>query len=301
MAVPDFQSIMRPLLEFASDQQIHSIQDAYEDLAEFFRLTAEDLEKRVPSGQQPTFKNRLSWANTYLKKAGLLEAPKRGHFKITELGMDVLTDAPERIDINFLSQFKDFIEFRDKRSKTASADPDSEIALDEGTPQETFDASYRSIRNEIETELLETLKTITPARFEKIVVDLLVKMGYGGSREDAGERIGRSGDEGIDGTINEDKLGLDVVYIQAKRWQDTVGRPEIQKFAGALQGQRARKGVFITTSGFSPQAYDFVSNIESKIILINGQEFAEYMYDYNIGLSITETYEIKKIDSDYFE
>jgi restriction system protein len=220
--------------------------------------------------------------------------------EITELGMDVLRQGPERINIRFLSQFDSFRDFKVRKSETAAGIAE-DTDLSDNTPEETLTSVYAAIRDEIETELLDLVKSVSPARFERIVVDVLVKMGYGGSRIDAGQAIGRSGDEGIDGIINEDKLGLDVVYIQAKRWEGTVSRPEIQKFAGALQGKRARKGVFITTSDFSAQAREFVSNIDNKIILIDGQQLARYMFEYNVGTLVTDTYEIKKTDADYFE
>jgi restriction system protein len=199
-----------------------------------------------------------------------------------------------------LSQFDSFRDFKVRKSETAAGIAE-DTDLSDNTPEETLTSVYAAIRDEIETELLDLVKSVSPARFERIVVDVLVKMGYGGSRIDAGQAIGRSGDEGIDGIINEDKLGLDVVYIQAKRWEGTVSRPEIQKFAGALQGKRARKGVFITTSDFSAQAREFVSNIDNKIILIDGQQLARYMFEYNVGTLVTDTYEIKKTDADYFE
>jgi restriction system protein len=300
MAVPDFQTIMRPLLEFAGDGEAHSLQESYVALAHRFDLNQDDLDELLPSGRQTTFTNRVSWASTYLKKAELLSAPKRGYMEITELGMDVLRQGPERINIRFLSQFDSFRDFKVRKSETAAGIAE-DTDLSDNTPEETLTSVYAAIRDEIETELLDLVKSVSPARFERIVVDVLVKMGYGGSRIDAGQAIGRSGDEGIDGIINEDKLGLDVVYIQAKRWEGTVSRPEIQKFAGALQGKRARKGVFITTSDFSAQAREFVSNIDNKIILIDGQQLARYMFEYNVGTLVTDTYEIKKTDADYFE
>jgi restriction system protein len=239
-----------------------------------------------------------------LKKAGLLETPKRGIFQITERGKKVLSDNPEYINIRFLDQFPEHLEFRTKKSTNndnASVEIIEELADIDTTPQESIERGYQQIRKEIELEILNRVKSCSPDFFERLVVDLLIKMGYGGSRRDAGKAIGKSSDGGIDGIIKEDKLGLDIVYIQVKRWDSTVvGRPEIQKFVGALHGQRARKGVFITTSRFSQEAKDYVVVIDSKIVLIDGQELAQLMIDNNVGVSIVSIYEIKKIDSDYF-
>jgi restriction system protein len=300
MAIPDYQSIMLPLLKYASDGQKHSLREAIETLALQFNLTEDERKELLPSGQQPIFDNRLGWARTYLKKAGLLESPKRGFFQITAQGIDVLSQAPEEINVQFLNQFPEFINFTNAKKQNDNSEFAIEVNPDT-TPQDSIESGYQKIRKELELELLNTVKTISADFFETLVVDLLVKMGYGGSRRDAGKAIGKSGDGGIDGIIKEDKLGLDIVYIQAKRWDTTVvGRPEIQKFVGALHGQRARKGVFITTSKFSQEAREYVSIIDSKIVLIDGQELAQLMIDNNIGVSTVSIYEIKKIDSDYF-
>ena len=232
--------------------------------------------------------------------SGLIYDTRRSHFKITERGIDVLKQNPEGINIKFLRQFPEYLEFRGKNNQTIVSDSKEETAISE-TPDEQLEAGFLKIRKSLEQELLSKLKTINPYFFERIVVELLVKMGYGGSIQDAGQAIGKSGDEGIDGIIKEDKLGLDVIYIQAKRWEGVVGRPELQKFVGALAGQRAKKGVFITTSNFTKEAIAYTTQMDTKIVLIDGEKLSQYMIDYNLGVSVQSTYEVKKIDSDYFE
>ncbi len=298
MAIPNYQTIMLPLLEHIADQKEYAMRDIYDSLAEKFNLTPEERKELLPSGQQALFDNRAGWARTYLKKAGLLESPKRSYIKITGRGLDVLKQNPSEIDVKFLSQFPEFVEFQ-KGKKGNGTKTDKPIKPD-ATPEETLEFAYQEIRKELSQELLSNIKNCSPIFFERLVVELLVKMGYGGSLFDAGKAIGRSGDEGIDGVIKEDKLGLDAIYIQAKRWSAVVGRPEIQKFAGALQGQKAKKGVFITTSSFTKEAMEFVDKIENKVILINGDRLTELMIDYGVGVSTANTYEIKKVDSDYF-
>ena len=261
----------------------------------------------LPSGTAPLFDNRIGWARTYLKQAGLLTSPKRGIFQITERGRSLLSKAPAQITVATLDQFDEFRAFRARRRDTSAGvsssiqQPAEEESSATQTPEDQLAFAYRRLRSELELDLLEQVKSVTPAFFERLVIDLLVGMGYGGSRQDAGRAIGKSGDGGIDGIIKEDKLGLDVIYVQAKRWEGTVGRPEIQKFAGALQGQRANKGVFITTSSYSREAVDFASLINAKIILIDGQQLAAMMIDHNVGVSTIGMYELKKIDADYFD
>lgn len=300
MTVPDYQSIMLPLLQFASDDKEHSLREAIESLANIFQLTKEERKDLLPSGRQATFDNRVGWARTYLSKGGLLDSTRRGYFRITNLGFEILAKKPKRIDAKYLKQFPSFVEFikpkNDKEADITVLD-DTESTQ---TPEEIIEAAYQRVRQDLADELLETVKGCSSAFFEQLVIDLLVKMGYGGTRKDAGEAIGGSGDEGIDGIIKEDRLGLDIVYIQAKRWENTVTRPEIQKFAGALQGQRARKGIFITTANFSDGAKQYVFMIDSKIVLIDGNTLAQLMIDYNIGVAPFATYEMKRIDSDYF-
>jgi restriction system protein len=299
MAIPDYQSLMLPVLKLAGDGQEHSLRQAIETLADQFQLTEEERRQLLPSGRQPAFDNRVGWARTYLKKAGLLQSPRRAYFSITQRGSDVLEENPPEINAAFLRRYPEFVEFtRPKRKKPGDAERplDQEIQ----TPEEDIEAAYESLREALAIELLDTIKSCSPAFFERLVIDLLLKMGYGGTREDAGQAVGRSGDGGIDGIIKEDRLGLDTVYIQAKKWEATVGRPEIQKFAGALLGQRARRGVFITTSDFTQAARDYLSRIDSTIILIDGTTLTRLMIDFDIGVTGVATYELKRVDSDYF-
>ncbi|HVB73566.1 MAG TPA: restriction endonuclease [Ktedonobacteraceae bacterium] len=302
MAIPDFQSSMLPLMKYATDKNEHASREATDYLAQLFQLTDEEKETLLPSRRQTIIANRTYWALTHLKHAGLLETTKRGFFQITQRGMDVLQLNPTRIDLKFLSQYPEYIEFRrtSKKDRNGAGEIETEI-LSQRTPEELFEESYNSIRQELAQELIAQVKKASPAFFESLVVDLLVKMGYGGSRKDAGEAVGKSGDEGIDGIIKEDRLGLDAIYIQAKRWDErTVGSPDIQQFVGALYGKRAKKGIFITTSNFSPAAHQYVNNIDNKVVLIDGKQLAQLMIDFNVGVSRISTYEIKKIDTDYF-
>lgn len=299
MAIPDFQSIMLPFMEFSSDQKEHSVRETIEHLALAFDLTKEEKKKLLPSGRQSQFDNRVAWTKFHLIKAGLINSTKRGYYKITPRGLDVLGQKLDKIDMNYLYQFPEYAEFRKPKDKNVD-DETLQVEPDEQTPEEILENAYQQVRQDLAVELLEIIQDFSPTFFEILVVDLLVKMGYGGTRKEAGKAIGASGDEGIDGIINEDRLGLDTVYIQAKRWQNTVTRPEIQKFAGALQGQRARKGIFITTSTFSGGARDYVSRIDSKIVLIDGDMLAQLMIDYNVGVSSVASYDLKRIDLDYF-
>ncbi|SMF95889.1 restriction system protein [Methylomagnum ishizawai] len=299
MSIPDFQSIMLPLLKLAEDGQEHANKEAKEKLALHFSLSEAEREELLPSGRQTTFDNRVAWARSYLKMALLLEVPRRGFFRITQRGKSVIQKNPEKINIKFLEQFPEFSAFKtpDKPNiKEALIEQPSETQ----TPEETLDAAHIKLKQTLAEELIQTIKACSPAFFEKLVVDLLVRMGYGGTRKDAGKAVGKSGDGGIDGIIKEDRLGLDAIYIQAKKWEGTVGRPEIQKFAGALMGHGAHKGVFITTSNFSKEAIDFASSVNLKIVLIDGQTLATLMIDHNVGVSPIVSYEIKKLDLDYF-
>jgi restriction system protein len=302
VAIPDYQTVMLPLLRFAGDRQEHTLGETVDTLADEFRLTPDERKELLPSGQQGVFGNRVGWARTYLTKAGLLQKTRRSHYEISERGWQVLATNPGRIDVKYLDQFEEFREFRALKgtrsgigSTAAAVTPDQET-----TPEESLESAYARLRDSLASELLQQAKTASPSLFEKLVVELLLKMGYGGSRQDAGQAIGRSGDEGIDGIIKEDRLGLDIIYIQAKRWEASVGRPEVQKFAGALQGQRAKKGIVITTSSFSAEARDYVSKIDNKIVLIDGIQLADLMIDHDLGVSPMATYEVKKIDTDYF-
>lgn len=299
MAIPDYQTCMLPLLRFYGDGKEHTFREAIEALAKTFRLIDAERREMLPSGQQEIFDNRVGWARTYMKKAGLIDAPKRGVNIITKRGQDVLKSKPTKLDVDDLSQFQEFKDFKALRhAKTEESEADTET--NHRTPEESLEGAYQKLRGDLASELLQRLKTCSPSFFERLVVEVIVKMGYGGTRKDAGKAVGRSGDGGIDGIIKEDKLGLDAIYIQAKRWENTVGRPEIQKFIGALAQQRAKKGLFITTSAFSADAEDCVSRIEAKVVLIDGESLAQLMIDHNVGVSTVGTYEIKKIDSDYF-
>ena len=304
MAIPDYQSVMLPLLRYAADGQEHSVREAIEVLADQFRLTDEERKELLPSGGQATFDNRVGWARTYMKKAGLLESPRRSYFRITDRGLQALKTNPKEINNRFLQQYPEFREFK-TRSNTKAVDTkprtEPEATQDtEQTPREAMENAYDVIRAQLAGELLEQIMSSSPRFFETLVVDLLVKMGYGGTRRDAGEAVGGSGDEGIDGIIKEDRLGLEVVYIQAKRWKDTVQRPEIQKFVGALRGQNARKGVFITTSDYSKGARQFAEGLQDKVVLIDGEMLSKLMIDHGVGVTPEATYEIKRVDSDYF-
>lgn len=300
MAIPDYQTLMLPVLKLASDRQEHKLREAVEQLADEYALSDDERDELLPSGNQGVFNNRVHWARTYLKQAGLLEAPKRGCFQITERGLSLLAENPDVVNVALLERYPEFQEFRSRRKEKANTKDEGSGTSSE-TPEDALASAYRAIQRKVEEEILEQVMQSSPSFFERLVVDLLVQMGYGGNRQDAGRALGKSGDGGIDGIIKEDRLGLDVIYIQAKRWEGTVGRPEIQKFAGALQGQRARKGVFITTSGFSKEAEEYASMIESKIILIDGARLASLMIEHDVGVSTSGVYEVKKIDSDYFD
>jgi restriction system protein len=305
MSVPDFQSFMLPLLKFTVDREEHKQSDAADALSHHFSVTESDRKEMLPSGRQTRFDNRVAWAIVFLRKAKFLESTRRGRFRITERGLEILKSNPPRIDVKFLMQKGDaeFREFRQpshhNENQIENHDESSSDVI--RTPREVMDAGYQEMRRDLSQELLNRIRSSPPRFFEHLVVDLLVAMGYGGSRKDAGEAVGQSGDGGVDGIIKEDKLGLDAIYLQAKRWEGTVGRPVVQAFAGSLEGHRARKGVLITTSQFSPEALDYVTRIVSKIVLIDGEELAKLMIDYGIGVADDVVYEIKRLDTDYFE
>lgn len=302
MPIPDFQTLMLPMLEILADGKEYTIKEIIELLSNKFNLTQEERNELLPSGQQYIFDNRVGWTRTHLKKAGLLESPKRAIVHITEKGLDVLKENPKEINIKFLKRFPEYIEFITPHSN-GNTDDEKEETIDSQTPEEKLDKSYQQIRVTLAADILEKIVNLTPSKFEKLVVELLVKMGYGGTIKDAGKAIGKSGDEGIDGIIKEDKLGLDIIYVQAKRWKpgNVIGRPELHKFVGALAGQGAKKGVFITTSNFTKDALEYQPMNEAKIVLIDGEQLAQLMIDNNLGVSLSVTYEIKRLDSDYFE
>lgn len=304
MAIPTYTNCTQPFLALLGDGKEWPIREIAEVLADHFSLTTAERAQLLPSGQTAVFVNRVGWARTYLKKAALIEAPRRGVFKITPRGMSVLAEGVKVVDSKYLSRFPEFQDFQ-RTSQPQADGQQAPVAMRpteaEATPEEAIESGYQGLRQQLAQELLSKILSCSPTFFEHLVVELLVKMGYGGSRKDAGERIGQSGDGGIDGIIKEDRLGLDTIFIQAKRWQGSVGRPEIQKFVGALQGQRARKGVFITTSAYTADATAYVGQIDTKVVLIDGQKLASLMIDFDVGVSVAASYTVKRIDSDYFE
>ena len=300
MAIPDFQSIFMPLLKACADGQEHTKQELLPLLAKQFGLSEAELAIKLASGKQGMFDNRVGWAKSYLKQAGLLENLRRGVFRITPRGSQVLNEAPANLNVRYLKRFPEFVVFNAGKPKDESKLVES-VAVNAETPDERIAGGYRQLREALAIELLDRIKSISPSRFEELVVELLLKMGYGGTQEDAGRVVGKSGDGGIDGIINEDRLGLDVIYIQAKRWDADVGRPEIQKFVGALAGNKASKGVFITSSGFSRGAVEYASQVNHRVVLIDGPMLAALMMDYDLGVSTKEVYTVKRLDTDYFE
>jgi restriction system protein len=311
MPVPDYQTLMLPVLKTFAAGEERRLGDAKEPLAREFRLSTDEIAERLPKANQTRFYNRTGWAHNYLKQAGLLESPRRGVYRITQRGRDVLKEPPAHIDVAFLGQFPEFSERGQNRSNTATGVPaNSEAASSRGastaaegtalTPDEQIRLGYLQLRASLAAQLLERIKQASPEFFENLVVEVLVAMGYGGSHEDAAKVVGRSGDGGIDGIIKQDRLGLENIYVQAKRWEATVGRPTIQQFAGALQGQRARKGVLITTSEFSRDAVEYAAGLQNTIVLVSGAQLADLMIDYGVGVSEGETLKLKKLDEDYF-
>lgn len=302
--IPDYQTLMLPVLKSVSDGKEHKLKDINASLAKEFSLGDEELSILIPSGSQSIFYNRVGWAKTYLKKAGLIASEIKGIIKITERGKKVLSESPAQINNKFLKQFGEFVEFQNRvNPKKEKIEIELETDYANQTPEELIENSFQDFQKSLAEELLDRIRNVTPSFFEKLVVALLVKMGYGGSIKDAGKAVGKTGDEGIDGIIKEDKLGLDVIYIQAKRWKENniIGRPEIQKFVGALAGQGAKKGIFITASSFSKEALDYKPMNDTKVILIDGMELANLMIEYNLGVAPLHSYELKKIDSDYFD
>jgi len=305
MAVPGYQEFMFPILKFLSDEKIHYKKDIIAEMSKVFNLTQEQIEEKLPSQTEPTYINRIGWAITYLKKAGLLESPSRAYFSITKEGKKVVNDDIVNLNSKYLKKYDSFLEFQNLSNKheTQKDITVEDNEKDTQTPSEKMISYYELIKKSICDDLLNKVIEQTPDFFEQLVVDLIVAMGYGGSVEDAGKATKRTNDEGIDGLVKEDKLGLDAIYIQAKRWQkgNVVGRPEIQKFVGALAGQGARKGIFITTSNFTKEAMEYKPRNDISIVLIDGSKLVELMYEYNIGVSTEKRFEIKRLDSDYFE
>jgi restriction system protein len=302
MAIPDYQSCFMPILRILADRGQMAFRDLVEAVGRHFELSDAELRILLPSGTQEVINNRVGWAKTYLKKAGLVDSPKKGLVTITAEGRKVLATNLPTLNVRFLKdnyeQFRVFHVGKPSAAKPGNSDVGDEVS----TPEEQVEQSHLTLRQELVAEVLERLLACSPQRFERLVVGVMVAMGYGGTLKDAGEAIGGSGDEGIDGVIKEDRLGLDLIYIQAKRWKDgnTVGRPELQKFVGALDGKRASKGVFITTSSFTNDAKNYAEATSRRLILIDGSRLAELMIDHNVGVATVATYDVKRSDSDFF-
>lgn len=303
--IPRFYEMFKPMLEFLKDGKVHSMVEVKEYIANYFNLSEKEKNEMLPGGSETRLNNRVYWARTYLAKAGLVEIPERGKAKITERGLKVLEENPSVIDVKFLFKFPEFKQFQTKsKEKETGGTPQGGREETEKSPEEIIEEKINEINEAVKGELLDKILKLPPQFFERLVLDLIVKMGYGGSFEEASKLLGKVGDEGVDGVIKEDLLGLDNVYLQAKRWsKDTViGRPEIQKFVGALHGKGAKKGIFITTAKFSSDAFDYAESIKDmKIILIDGDKLLDYMLKYNVGVETKRTIEIKKIDEGYFE
>lgn len=309
MPVPDYQSLMLPVLAASTTGEVR-IGDVVDRLAEQMNLTAEERAELLPSGGQTVFANRVHWAKTYLGKAGLLKSTRRGYFKITQRGQQVLNTHHPRIDNAFLSQFTEFQQFKERsrasqtrRPREAKSPGEEEFASETATPDETMRAAHRQIDAALAQELLERILSAPPVFFERLVISLLVEMGYGGSAADAGRALGRSGDDGVDGVIDQDALGLDRVYVQAKRYANgnNIGAGAIRDFFGSLDRQRATKGLFVTTSTFSPAARETADFLSKRIVLIDGDQLTKLMIRYNVGCRIEDTLHIKKVDEDFFE
>jgi restriction system protein len=301
MAVPPFQAWFLPLLKRLGDGQVHRASDLFPVLADDLGLSEEDRLQRLASGRQRVYENRIHWARAYFKAAGLLASPARGQMQITERGREVLAENPTELNVRYLRRFPEFVAFHSRSSASDEPAQPAGVEAAEETPEETLARLHRELNQALAVELLDRIKSASPQFFENLVVDLMVAMGYGGTREDAGSVIGKSGDGGVDGVIKEDRLGLDVIYLQAKRWEGSVSRPTVQAFAGSLEGVRARKGVLITTSDFTKEARDYVTRIEKKIVLISGEDLAELMIRFGLGVTTRAEYSVRAVDGDYFE
>ena len=300
MAVPNYETLMLPVLKFLADGQVRKTSELVSHIANEFELTQEDMKQLIPSGRAKLLNNRVGWACTYLRKAGLISSPRRAYNQITEDGIEVLRKEPNRVDNRFLSRFEQFRQFQEDNRRSTEANSEETTGASEKTPEEIIGIQSEIISASLVNDLLEQIRSMEPDVFEQLVVDLLLAMGYGGTAEDAGRAIGQSNDGGVDGVILEDVLGLDTIYIQAKRWKNTVPIKEVRDFAGALMSKRSHKGVFITTSEFPSSADEFVRSIDRKIILIDGKRLANLMLKFGLGVTTIRTIEIKEIDSDYF-
>ena len=306
MPIPNYEQAMIPVLRVLAGASPRHRRDISALVADSFSLNEAERQQLLPSGKYPVILSRVGWALSYMKQAGLVEAPKRGVYQITDRGKQVLGDQPDGIDSEYLERFPEFRAFqartRDSAPTLAAAETLPTAAPDPvQSPEEALEVAHSLLRATLQADILDAVKDASPSFFEDLVIDLLVRMGYGGSRPEAARAVGKTGDGGIDGVIDEDRLGLDVIHVQAKRWENTVGRPDIQKFAGALQGQRAKKGIFITTSGFSREAEDYAQRIDSRIVLIDGSRLAALMFDFDVGVNPRSTYTVKQLDSDYFD
>ncbi len=301
MSVPKFQNFMLPILNIFKDGKGHNTKECKDAVISYFSLDDEDIKKLVPSGKQTLVENRVYWSLTYLKKSLLLETLSRGLYCITDRGMKLLNSNPKKIDKKLLSQYKEYRIFSNQEIDNEASKSEKIENNDEITPEENIDKIYKEINEQLAEELLEVILEKDGYYFERLVMDVLIKMGYGDFREGAKEVTKKSNDGGIDGIINQDKLGLDKIYVQAKRWENVVGRPDLQKFVGALSERQSDKGIFITTSDFTKEAKEFVEKVNQNIILINGKMLTKLMIENNVGVQTSYNYEIKRIDNDYFE
>lgn len=305
MAIPDYQSLMLPVLEVAAQGEAR-VPSAAARIADRLGISEDERDQMLPSGKQKLLHNRVHWAKFYLNKAGLIDSPRRGAFTITAAGSELLQSSPQRIDVETLKKYPAFAEYYAQyTNRQAGSDAGQTVPqplVSETTPEEQIDAAHSFLTNALQADLLGRIMSQSPAFFEHLIVELLVAMGYGGSHEDAAQRLGKSGDGGIDGIIDEDRLGLDRIYVQAKRYAaaSTVGRPEIQGFVGSLVGLGASKGVFVTTSCFSKQALDYARNLQQRIILIDGNRLSDLMIEFGVGVRTSRVVEVKRLDEDFF-
>lgn len=302
MPVPSYEALLLPLLQSLADGDERAMGELRDVVAAALKLTPEARSELLPSGRQTVFANRLGWAKTYLEKAGLLETTRRGVYRVSAEGRALLASRPDSISNATLGRYPSFRSFvgRDGAPDEGASPTPATQSL---TPREQLEAAYGRLRAETERELLALVRQRPWDFFERLVVELLVAMGYGGGVEDADKAlvVGRSGDGGIDGVIKQDALGLDSVYVQAKRWEHNVGRPDVQAFVGSLEGVRARKGVFLTTSDFTREAREYVGHIDKRVVLVDGEKLAALMFEHGVGVTTVETYALKRIDSDFFD
>ncbi|KUO55006.1 MAG: restriction endonuclease [Sphingomonadales bacterium BRH_c42] len=301
--IPDYQTLMLPVLELAAEGEAN-IGLTTEAVSDQFSLSPEERIELLPSGKLTVIRSRVHWAKAYLKQAGLVEATKRGHFRITDRGRAVLQNPPTKIDNAFLDQFEEFRQFRERGHKAGEAAPVVQLEQDSSaSPEDVLNAAHQQITDFFIAELIDRMIAGTPAFFEKAIVELLLAMGYGGSSQEAGRAIGKSGDDGVDGVIDQDVLGVDQIFIQAKRYksENIVGPAAIREFYGALSMRKAQKGIFVTTSGFTKAALDTASQIGGRIVLIDGQQLGRLMVRYNVGCRDKDTLHIKDFDEDFFD